>query len=170
MKASFLTLKQELCWWVGKEQTKHWLCLPTLEVDASKQGKTWVSSQSCTPYVHSLHQGSPAAQLQVPAQLCKSCHSSPQEGPCGQLTYQLLCHTVTQDKHSRGSKLWAGAFLHLPHWVADVQKRLLSKMSKVDLNSHLESRQPRGHRLSWLFLLCWMTPQRPSAQSCDISD
>lgn len=34
-------------------------------------------------------------------------------------------------------------------------KRLLSKMSKVDLNSHLESRQHRCHTDSvWLFLPC----------------
>lgn len=134
-RAFLLTLKQQLCWWVGKEQIKHWLCLPSLEADASKQAKTWVSSQSCTPYIHSIHQGSPAAQLQVPAQLCKSCHSSPHEGSRGQLTYQLLatnwCHKVTQDTHSRGSERWVGAFFHLPHWVAEVQKGFHPKCLKL---------------------------------------
>ena len=55
--ALLLILKQLLCWWFGNEQTEHWLCLPSLEVDSSKQAKNWASSQSCGTYARSTHQG-----------------------------------------------------------------------------------------------------------------
>lgn len=39
--------------------------------------------------------------------------------------------TSSQKIHSRGSYLWLGAFFHLPHWVAEVQKGFYPKCLKL---------------------------------------
>lgn len=130
--AFLLTLKQQLCWWVGMEQTKHWLCFPSLEVDASKQAKTWVSSQSCTPYVQGPPSSSAAGAstaLQELPQLTSGRTSWSAHLPAAgnKLVPQgHIGHTL-----QRGSKLWVGAFFYLSHWVAEVQKGFYPKCLKL---------------------------------------
>lgn len=149
--ALLLILKQPLCWWFGNEQTEHWLCLPSLEVDASKQAKNWVSSQSHTTHVQRTHWGTTCSSaVGTSAALQGLPQLTSKDLVVNSPTHRQQQHGAARSRriHSRGSNLWVGAFLHLSYWVTEVQKDFYPKYLKLTW-THTSSPDSTDAKESW---------------------